>query len=124
MRNMFVNERDGYDGSQQSLWLLQAIPRSWLRPGNSLAVGRMGTHFGGQVDLAAQVAQDGRSLEVAAKLDLAGEPAEIRMRLRSGDGRPLVSATINGASVPILERDTIRLPARIKGESRVVGYFN
>ena len=123
MRNMFVNERGGYDGSQQSLWLLQAIPRCWLKPGSTLAVSRMGTHFGGHVDLAANVAKDGNSMEVQTSLDLAVMPKEIRIRLRSGDGRALASATINGVSTPILERDTIVLPTQIKGDSRIVGNF-
>jgi len=124
MRGMFVNERGGYDGSQQSLWLLQAIPRSWLKPGSTLAVSRMGSHFGGHVDLSAHVAKDGNSVEVVANLDLVVAPKEIRVRLRSGDGRSLASATINGASTPILERDTLVLPTQTKGESRIVGSFN
>ena len=51
VRNMFLNEFGGYDGSEQSLWLLQAIPREWLRPGNRMTVKEMGTTFGGAVDL-------------------------------------------------------------------------
>ena len=38
VRNMFLGEFGGYDGSEQSLWLLQAIPRAWLRPGNRMTV--------------------------------------------------------------------------------------
>jgi hypothetical protein len=123
MRSMFVNERGGYDGSAQSLWLLQAIPRSWLKPGSRLAVSRMGSHFGGHVDLNAQMATDGNSVEVVAHLDVAVMPKEIRVRLRSGDGRALASATVNGLSTPVLEADTIALPTRIKGDSRIVGNF-
>ena len=63
VRDMFLNEFGGYDGSEQSLWLLQAIPREWLRPGNRMSVERMGTLFGGTVDLAVQVAEDGNSLD-------------------------------------------------------------
>jgi hypothetical protein len=121
---MFVNERGGYDGSQQSLWLLQAIPRSWLKPGSTLAVSRMGSHFGGHVDLSAHVTKDGNSIEVIANLDLGVMPKEICVRLRSGDGRALASATINGVPTPVLERDTIALPNQIKGDSRIVGSFN
>jgi hypothetical protein len=123
IRSMFVNERGGYDGSQQSLWLLQAIPRSWLKPGSTLAVGHMGTHFGGQVDLNAHVANDGNSVEVTTQLDLAVAPAEIRMRLRSGDGCPLASATINGVQTAVLEGDTMKLPDGLHGQYRIVGSF-
>lgn len=120
IRDMFVNERGGYDGSQQSLWLLQALPRCWLRKGDHLAVKRMGTHFGGLVDIEVHAAKDGDSVAVAANLDLVVAPTEIRMRLRSGDGRPLASASVNGAAAPVLEGDTIRLPDKIKGDYRIV----
>jgi hypothetical protein len=123
MRSMFVNERGGYDGSPQSLWLLQAIPRSWLKPGDTLATGYMGTHLGGHVDLSARMARDGNSLEVVAKLDLAVLPQEIRMRLRSGDGRALAEATINGVSTPISNQDTIILPNQTRGDYRILGNF-
>jgi hypothetical protein len=120
---MFVNEIGGYDGSQQSLWLLQAIPRSWLKPGSHLSVKDMGTHFGGKVNVKIDAAEDGNSVTVSAKLDLTVAPTEIRMRMRSGDGRPLASAEINGASAPVLERETIKLPTRTKGEYQIVGFF-
>jgi hypothetical protein len=123
IRDMFVNERGGYDGSQQSLWLLQAIPRCWLKPGSRIAVQQMGTHFGGQVDLETEVAKKGNSLRVEAKLNLVVLPAEIRMRLRSGDGRPLASASVNGLATRVLDKDTINLPTETKGEYKIVGRF-
>jgi hypothetical protein len=123
IRDMFVNERGGYDGSQQSLWLLQAIPRSWLKPGSRLSAKQMGTHFGGQVDLETEVAKDGNSVSVSAKLNLAVLPTEIRMRLRSGNGRPLASVSINGQATGVLEKNTIKLPKETKGEYQIVGRF-
>jgi len=123
VRDMFVSERGGYDGSQQKLFLLQAIPQSWLLPGLRLAAQDMRTHFGGSLDLDARVADDGRSLNVNAALDLAVAPAEIKMRLRSGRGRRLVSATINGAATKIHEQNAIRLPAEPKGTYEIVGHF-
>ena len=123
IRDMFVNERGGYDGSQQSLWLLQAIPRCWLKPGDRLAVKQMGTHFGGQVDLEAEVAKDGNSLNVQAKLNLVVLPTEIRMRLRSGNGRRLASARVNGRETPVLEKDTVKLPTKTEGEYKIEGRF-
>jgi hypothetical protein len=124
VRHMFVNERGGYDGSEQSLWLLQALPREWLRPGNRLAVQDMGTWFGGKVDLDVKVADDGNSVAVMAKLrKLRVLPAEIRLRLRSGDGRPLAKAQVNGVPVEVLPGDTIRLPLRTDGTYRIIGRF-
>lgn len=123
IRRMFVNELGGYDGSEQSLWLLQAIPRCWLRPGNRLAVRDMGTFFGGKVDLELEVARDGNSVVVMVRLSLQVMPQEIRLRLRSGDGRPLASATINGKPVAAVAGDTFPLPLRPQARYRIVGRF-
>jgi len=83
----------------------------------------MGTHFGGRVSLDARVASDGDTLTVTAKLDLVVSPAEVRMRLRSGEGRSLSEAEVNGTKASILEADTIRLPPKTTGEYRIVGRF-
>ncbi len=123
VRNMFVNEMGGCDGSQQSLWLLQAIPRSWLKPGNSIGVEKMGTHFGGQVDVSARVSPDGNSMDVEARFNLTVAPKEIRVRLRSGDGRPLASARVNGTPATVMEGDMIRLPDGAKGSFRIAASF-
>jgi hypothetical protein len=124
IRNMFLNEFGGYDGGQQSLWLLQAIPRQWLRPGNRMTVEQMGTTFGGTVDLAVQVAADGNSLTVDAMLrKLAVKPKEIRIRLRSGDGRPLAAATVNGQSAEVLQGDIILLPSETDARYKVIAKF-
>jgi hypothetical protein len=123
IRNMFVNERGGYDGSQQSLFLLQALPREWLKPGNRLAAREIGTHFGGRVDLAIHVAEDGNSVSVCAGIGLAVLPTEIRMRLRSGDGRPLLSAKVNGRRIKVGKDATLLLPLKKKGNYRVEGFF-
>ncbi|MBN2021724.1 MAG: hypothetical protein JW809_02935 [Pirellulales bacterium] len=123
-RNMFVREDGGHDGSAQSLWLLQAIPREWLKPGNRASAKRILTYFGGEVDIALRVADDGRSVTVDAALGpMAVRPKEIRMRLRSGDGSPLVSATLDGAPVPVQPGDTIILPPNTQGTIKVVGRF-
>lgn len=123
LRAMFVNELGGFDGTQQSLWLLQAIPRSWLKPGAHLSVKKMGTYFGGQVDLDVSLAEDRNSIAVSVALDLRVAPIEIRTRLRSDDGRRLVSADVNGNEVPVLEDGTIKLPNQLSGTYKVTGYF-
>ncbi len=121
VRDMFVNERGGYDGSQQSLWLFQAIPRSWMKPGFPVSAEQIATHFGGHVS-AEYLAGEG-SVTARVALDLAVAPTEIRVRLRSNNGRPLKSAEINGATTEVLEADTIRLPQSLKGQYRIVGHF-
>jgi hypothetical protein len=123
LRRMFVNERGGLGGAQQELFLLQAIPRSWLKPGDRLSARRMRSYFGGRLNLEAQVAGDGDSVDVSAELQLAIQPQQIRIRLRSGDGRPLRAAEINGAAAPVLAGDTIRLPNAPTGKYRIIGRF-
>jgi hypothetical protein len=124
IRSMFVNERGGYDGSAQSLWFLQAIPRSWLRPGAHLRVRDMGTAFGGKVDVTVDVADDGSSLDVVIKLaKLAVTPKEIMVRLRSGDGRPLASANVNGQPAKVLDKDMVSLPATRGGTFKIKAKF-
>ena len=84
----------------------------------------MGTLFGGTVDLALQVADDGNSVTVDAKLTkLAVKPREIRIRLRSGDGRPLASATINGQPAKVLPGDVVLLPVQTDAVYRIIGNF-
>jgi hypothetical protein len=45
------------------------------------------------------------------------------MRLRSGDGRPLAAAEINGVRAEVLPGDTINLPLATSGTFRVKGTF-
>jgi hypothetical protein len=123
IRNMFVNERGGYDGSQQSLWLLQAIPRNWLEPGNVLSAKDLRTHFGGSADIELKVGKDGNSVSVSLKHDLAVAPTEIRIRLRSGDDQRLTSARINKEDVVVRSDNTVQLPAKTKGTYRIIGRF-
>ncbi|MEW6073764.1 MAG: hypothetical protein AB1726_14360 [Planctomycetota bacterium] len=124
MRAMFVNERGGLGGTTEELWLLQAIPRAWLAPRAAFGVREMGTAFGGTVDLAAEVAPDGRSLAVAVRLSaLRVRPAALKLRLRSGDGRPLVAATIDGEPLAVESGDLVTLPVVLDGRMEVVGRF-
>jgi len=124
IRKMFVHERDGYDGSQQSLWLLQALPRSWLKPNDRLAAREMGTLFGGRVNLDVEVAADGGSVNVLADWrNLAVTPRRVVMRLRSGSGELLRSAEVNGAPATVLPGNLIELPATIQSTLRIRGRF-
>ena len=75
------------------------------------------------MDLETEVGKDGNSVRVEANLDLAVLPTEIRIRLRSGHGHPLKSATINGTKAAVLESDTIMLPHQLKGNYRIDASF-
>jgi hypothetical protein len=54
---------------------------------------------------------------------LAVPPQEIRVRLRSGDGRPLSSADVNGAPVGVLSGDVIVITPQTSGQYQIVGKF-
>jgi len=75
------------------------------------------------VDINIEAAKDGDSVVVKSNLDLVVLPKEIRMRLRSGDGRPLRIAKINGKKTKVFNDDTILLPRKTKGKYTIVGYF-
>ena len=83
----------------------------------------MRTYFGGRVDLELEVAQDGNSIAVYTKIDLAAIPKEIFMRLRASDGRRLVSAFINGTNTPVLEGDIFNIPVHKQGEYQIIAHF-
>ncbi|MCC6445407.1 MAG: hypothetical protein IT210_18345 [Armatimonadetes bacterium] len=123
-RQLFVRERGGYDGSEQELWLLQAIPRSWLRPGSRLGVRDTGTYFGGRISLSLKADEAGKSISAEVRLKkLSVCPKAVLIRLRSGDGRPLRSAEVNGSSGGTLPGDLIRLPAVRNGVFKIIGRY-
>jgi len=125
VRNMFVNERGGYDGTTENeLFLLQAMPRSWLRPGARMGVTGMGTVFGGRVDVELEVGAQGELCTARLSWrDFAVLPRLVRVRLRSGSGAPLSSATVGDQPVSIGPADTIELPAARTGSFTIVGRF-
>ncbi|MBI4586245.1 MAG: hypothetical protein HY717_19720 [Planctomycetes bacterium] len=124
LRKMFVHEYGGWDGSKQLLGLLQALPRSWLKPGDRLAVRDLPTTFGGRVTLEVNIAPGGNAVRILAEWrDFKTLPRAIRMRLRSGDGRSLRSAKVNGEDANVLEGDLIELPVTESDQHRIVGRF-
>lgn len=124
IRRMFVNEIGGYDGSQQSLFLLQAMPREWLKPGAKLGVKDMGTSFGGKLNLDVKVAKDGETVSVILDTNgFAAQPKEVWMRLRSESGKPLRSATVNGKAAKVLGGDRIAIGKSFEGRYTVRGKF-
>ena len=56
--------------------------------------------------------------------DLVVLPKEIRVRLRSGDGRPLHAAFVNGTAVAVTSQDTIALPLKKSATYHITGEFN
>ena len=56
-------------------------------------------------------------------MKLAIKPQEIRIRLRSGGGRPLASATVNGKPAPVQSGDFLPLPVETDGTYKILGHF-
>jgi hypothetical protein len=83
----------------------------------------MGTRFGGTVDVDLSVADDGASATVDIRLGIVERPAHVRVRLRSGTGRPLASATVNGVDSPVGAGDIVSLPAEPSAQYKVVARF-
>jgi len=124
VRAMFVNERGGPDGSTEELLLCQALPREWLRPGGRLGVAGMGTVFGGAIDLELEVAADGASCVAQVRWrGFAVPPERVALRLRSGSGGPLASATVDGRDAPVAEGDLVVLATGRDGSFTVAGCF-
>jgi len=120
VRKMFVHERGREDGSAESLWLLQAIPRSWLKPGARLAVREMGTLFGGRINLEAAVSPDGTLTIDTQWREFAVPPSRILMRLRTErDSRPS-GIYLDGRRVQLLPGDVMELPLKTRGHHRVL----
>ncbi len=124
VRAMFVNERGGFDGSTEELFLCQALPRDWLKPGAHLGVTDMRTVFGGLIDVDLEVDRDGASCTARVSWrHFAVEPQRIVLRLRSGSGAPLATATIDGETAPISDDNLVTLPSGKSGSCTVVGSF-
>jgi hypothetical protein len=84
---------------------------------------RCGNPLRGRVSIEHLIADGGNAVTVHVNLDLGVLPSEIRLRLRSPDGKPLKSAEIEGAGAEVLDGDTIRLPQTRTAEYRIVGHF-
>ena len=75
------------------LWLARGAPRDWYRPGETIQLRAMATHFGPLS--CAMTTQDDR---IAAELELPtrNPPEEVRLRFRPQHRRPMRSVTVNG----------------------------
>lgn len=124
IRRAFVNESGGYDGGEQSLELLETLPRAWLRPGDRSAVRRMGTWFGGTIDLEVSVAAEGGASQVDVEWrDFAVAPAAVTLALRSGGGGALEAATVDGTVAASADGVHLALPTAKSGRFHVIARF-
>jgi len=113
LRYLFVRE------SGQELLIGQAVPREWLKPGQTCGLERTATYFG-----TAGILYTARASEITAKLDgpTRNPPKEIRLRFRTPNAQPLRQVTVNGKRWSRLDGDWVVLPGNI-GSAEVVGRY-
>lgn len=107
LRHLLVQDHDADDdGRPETLRLLFATPRSWLRDGESVTVERAPTTFG---EVAAVARSDLSRGRVVAELRLPTDapPAKALLRLRLPDGYRVASATTGGRALAVDGGETI-----------------
>jgi len=113
LRYLFVREQG------EELWLGQAVPRDWLKPGENCGVERAVTYFG-----TASVIYTSKTDEITAQVDgpRRNAPRSIRLRFREPKERPLASVTVNGKRWKDFKDDWVRLPGGIGAATVVAGF--
>ena len=89
-RHMLIHETD-----EDTLLLLQAVPRAWLKPNNQIVVERAPTYYGPVTLRVQSLAATG---EIKATVDLSEQkrPAQLLVRFRHPDQKPLRAVRVNG----------------------------
>jgi len=119
LRLMFVRE------AGEDLYLGQAIPRYWLRGGDTVGIQGAATYFG---PTSLVYEPSGRHAEtITVKLDppMRNPPRTIYLRLRHPEARPIKSVTVNGEPNERIDvqKEWIVLPGDLKSSQTIrVGY--
>jgi hypothetical protein len=111
LRGLLVQDWDlNDDGRAETLRLLFATPRAWLRDGARLRVARAPTAFGPVSITAYSELARGR---VTATVDLPAReaPARVLLRLRLPTGYRITRAAANGRPAPLADPETLDLSA-------------
>jgi hypothetical protein len=113
LREIFVRE----DGDE--LLVGQAVPRDWLKPGQTCGIENTATFFGNT-----SIIYQGGSDNITAKLQgpTRNPPREIRVRFRTPGEKPLGSVTVNGQAWKKLDGDWVILPGDI-GTALIVAAY-
>ncbi len=101
LRAMFIRE-EGED-----LYLAQAIPKGWLKPGGSIYIRNAATHFG-PMTLEIQVARDAQSIAAKVEPPTRSSPRRILLRLRHPMGWELEEALLDGERLEESRIDRVR----------------
>jgi hypothetical protein len=104
LRQIFVREEN------DALLLGQAVPREWLKAGQTCGLRNARTYFGPM-----SVVYTGGDHQITAKLDPPQRnlPKQIRLRFRIPDAQPIRSLTVNGKPWTNYHEDWVELPASL-----------
>jgi hypothetical protein len=115
---MFVAEIDNI------LYLGKALPRYWLRDGETIAIRNAQTHFG---PISYEIKSNAAQGRIAMTLDppTRNEPRQIVVRFRHPDDKPLTRVSVNGTSWSEFdaEKGDIRLPGNLKDQTAIVAEY-
>ncbi|MCL4193433.1 MAG: hypothetical protein KJZ87_16985 [Thermoguttaceae bacterium] len=117
---MLIHELDG-----GRLLLAQAAPRPWLAHGERIEIARAPTWYG---PLSFTIESRIAAGQIIAEVDLAAapRPRTLLVRLRHPEGKPICSATVNGASWPRFDpaRQCIEIPEPAAGHYVLAAYYD
>jgi hypothetical protein len=110
LRQLFVREHD-----EQTLWIGQAIPRDWLKPGAECGLERAATWFGPM-----SVRYRGNEGSISAEISgpTRNPPKLLRVRFRNPAERVLSRVTVNGQPWTRFAGEWVELPGDI-GRTRL-----
>jgi hypothetical protein len=102
LRMMLVRE----DGDR--LWIGQAVPRHWMKEGDSIEVKEAGTAFG-PVSFSIRPHPGRGWLDIELTAPARRAPKAVLLRLREPFGRKVASVKVNGRPVRSFTADTVEL---------------
>ncbi len=118
LRLMFVMELDG------TLHLGRAIPRYWLRDGETIGIRNAATYFG---KLSYEIRSNAKDGKITMSLDppARNAPRQIIVRLRHPDEKPIQRVTVNGSAWHDFEpvKGDIRLPGDLKSHATILAEY-
>jgi hypothetical protein len=118
LRLMFVAEINN------TLYLGKALPRYWLRDGETIAIRNAQTHFG---PISYKIKSNAAKGRIAMTLDppTRNEPSQIVVRFRHPDDKPVTRVTVNGALWSEFDADKgdIHLPGNLKAQTVIIAEY-